>query len=134
MRRNRVCNHGKAVNVINPKDSGECTLTRDAILRGAQITYNGLCPLITCQSFGLDKKLSNPIGLLNFLEVPPGIEPGIEVLQTFALPLGHGTVYFFFLQNYGHENFYFRARFFGADYGARTRHLDLGKVALYQMS
>ena len=24
--------------------------------------------------------------------------------------------------------------FFGADYGARTRHLDLGKVALYQMS
>ncbi len=27
------------------------------------------------------------------LEVPPGIEPGIEVLQTFALPLGHGTVF-----------------------------------------
>jgi len=26
------------------------------------------------------------------------------------------------------------AAFFGADYGARTRHLDLGKVALYQMS
>ena len=25
-------------------------------------------------------------------------------------------------------------RFSGADYGARTRHLDLGKVALYQMS
>ena len=24
--------------------------------------------------------------------------------------------------------------FFGADYGSRTRHLDLGKVALYQMS
>jgi len=24
--------------------------------------------------------------------------------------------------------------FFGADYGARTRHLNLGKVALYQMS
>ena len=23
---------------------------------------------------------------------------------------------------------------FGADYGARTRHLNLGKVALYQMS
>ena len=27
-----------------------------------------------------------------------------------------------------------RIRNFGADYGARTRHLDLGKVALYQMS
>ena len=24
--------------------------------------------------------------------------------------------------------------FIGADYGARTRHLNLGKVALYQMS
>ena len=31
--------------------------------------------------------------VLLFLEVPPGIEPGIEVLQTFALPLGHGTVF-----------------------------------------
>ena len=28
----------------------------------------------------------------------------------------------------------FRLESFGADYGARTRHLDLGKVALYQMS
>ena len=26
-----------------------------------------------------------------FLEAPPGIGPGIEVLQTFALPLGHGA-------------------------------------------
>src|SRR5690606_19160702 len=25
-------------------------------------------------------------------EVPPGIEPGMEVLQTSALPLGYGTV------------------------------------------
>ena len=32
----------------------------------------------------------------------------------------------------GHEEF--RVRRFGADYGARTRHLHLGKVALYQMS
>ena len=28
-----------------------------------------------------------------FLEAPPGIGPGIEVLQTFALPLGHGAVH-----------------------------------------
>ena len=27
-----------------------------------------------------------------------------------------------------------KCTFFGADYGARTRHLHLGKVALYQMS
>ena len=35
---------------------------------------------------------SNPVGLLRSLEAPPGIEPGIEVLQTFALPLGHSAV------------------------------------------
>jgi hypothetical protein len=27
-----------------------------------------------------------------FLEAPPGIEPGMEVLQTSALPLGDGAV------------------------------------------
>ena len=47
--------------------------------------------VITYQSFGLDKKLSNPIGLLNFLEAPPGIGPGMKVLQTSALPLGYGA-------------------------------------------
>ena len=46
-----VCNQSEG--------EGEYTLARDAILRGAQITSNGFCPLITCQSFGLDKKLSN---------------------------------------------------------------------------
>ncbi len=60
------------------------TLARDAIRDFVAIT---------CQvSFvGLDKKLSNPIGLLNFLKAPPGIEPGIKVLQTSALPLGYGA-------------------------------------------
>jgi hypothetical protein len=29
--------------------------------------------------------------LNDFLEVPTGFEPGMEVLQTSALPLGHGT-------------------------------------------
>ena len=92
-RQRRVC--------YQSEGEGKYTLMRDAILRGAQITYNGLCPLITYQSFGLDKKLSNPIGLLNFLEAPPGIGPGIEVLQTFALPLGHGAI--FFCKKDGHE-------------------------------
>ena len=49
--------------------------------------------VITYQSFGLDKKLSNPIGVLNFLEAPPGFGPGIRVLQTRALPLGHGAIF-----------------------------------------
>ena len=42
---------------------------------------------------------------------------GIGVLQTRALPLGYVAEY---------KN--------GADDGARTRYLNLGKVALYQMS
>ena len=60
------------------------------------------------------------------MEAPPGIGPGIKVLQTSALPLGYGAV----LQK-SHDISWLSS---GADYGARTRHLDLGKVALYQMS
>ena len=30
--------------------------------------------------------------MLLLLEAPPGIEPGIKVLQTSALPLGYGAV------------------------------------------
>ena len=63
--------------------------------------------------------------LQDFLEAPPGIGPGIRVLQTRALPLGHGAKEIA-------DTFFASAD--GADYGARTRHLDLGKVALYQMS
>ena len=50
------------------------------------------------------------------LEVPPGFGPGIKVLQTFALPLGDGTIKI------------------GAVDETRTRDLHLGKVALYQLS
>ena len=39
------------------------------------------------------KKDRTPIGVLSFLEAPPGFGPGVEVLQTFALPLGHGAVF-----------------------------------------
>ena len=49
------------------------------------------------------------------LEAPPGFEPGVKELQSFALPLGYSAE-------------------IGADYEARTRYLHLGKVALYQMS
>ena len=38
------------------------------------------------------ERKKHPVGVLRSLEAPPGIEPGIEVLQTFALPLGHGAV------------------------------------------
>ena len=71
---------------------------------------------------------------------------GIEVLQTFALPLGHVAlclsvfstdyIIIFPLGNTVAKKLgaIFRALSFGADYGARTRHLRLGKATLYQMS
>ena len=84
------------------------------------------------------------------LEAPPGFEPGIEVLQTSALPLGDGAGWtvrvngwstfaaaplrwttFAWLANrssrYGSQA---RAKV-GAGNGIRTRDFDLGKVALY---
>ena len=131
------------------------------------------------------------------LEAPPGIGPGMKVLQTSALPLGYGAgggsdrgcgalngvrtglltdgtkrkpeptralnpgvgrrfgypclagttpriSHRSAARNRGSNRIRFEKEregsrdpsrsFFGADYGARTRHLDLGKVALYQMS
>src|SRR4029453_18519249 len=68
------------------------------------------------------------------LEAPPGIEPGMEVLQTSALPLGDGAVSRAGVRTIG------RARRpaalgtgerVGAGNGIRTRDFDLGKVALY---
>ena len=52
---------------------------------------------------------------------------GIRVLQTLALPLGHGTEYY-------KRNASAFLIFHGAGDEARTRYLHLGKVALYRMS
>ena len=38
-------------------------------------------------------KKKKPLARLFFLEAPPGIGPGIKVLQTSALPLGYGAVF-----------------------------------------
>ena len=40
-----------------------------------------------------ENEKSTPNGVLRSLEAPPRIELGIEVLQTFALPLGHGAIF-----------------------------------------
>ena len=50
----------------------------------------------------------------------------MRVLQTLALPLGHGTV--------RNKERFMRSLSFGAGDEARTRYLHLGKVALYRMS
>ncbi len=39
------------------------------------------------------KTKSTPYGVLFVLEAPPGIGPGIRVLQARALPLGHGAIF-----------------------------------------
>ena len=54
---------------------------------------------------------------------------GIRVLQTRALPLGYDAIYEIDTQKAPIKCFCC-----GADDGARTRYLHLGKVALYQMS
>ena len=65
------------------------------------------------------------------LEAPPGFEPGVEVLQTSALPLGDGAPY---KTNGGPCDppcRTWREENVGAGIGIRTRDFDLGKVALY---
>ena len=61
---------------------------------------------------------------------------GIKVLQTFALPLGHGTMLACCRSSVGYiksamPNLLIKER---AVDEARTRDLHLGKVALYRMS
>ena len=58
------------------------------------------------------------------MEAPGGFEPPIKVLQTSALPLGHGAACLKDLkEREGEES--------GAGEGIRTLDLNLGKVALY---
>ncbi len=83
------------------------------------------------------------------MEAPPGFEPGVEVLQTSALPLGDGALWELAGRTLRIES----ARsgvgigphvakcaergegpprlINGAGNGIRTRDFDLGKVALY---
>jgi hypothetical protein len=63
------------------------------------------------------------------MEAPPGFEPGMEVLQTSALPLGDGA---YQGKPQTQKNPRRRAQGnTGAGNGIRTRDFDLGKVALY---
>jgi hypothetical protein len=79
------------------------------------------------------------------MEAPPGFEPGIEVLQTSALPLGDGAGWNDALVQEirpcllrlsdnrvptGGWDSSWRCES-GAGNGIRTRDFDLGKVALY---
>ena len=74
-------------------------------------------------------RLAQTVALSFFLK-----EPGQgDVRRTN--PFGrHGQTKYHLMAEKQRKNPAHRTGFSGADYGARTRHLDLGKVALYQMS
>lgn len=79
------------------------------------------------------------------LEAPPGFEPGMELLQSSALPLGYGADDATKAEGppagwgppspprggYGELSPGLRGVKDGAGNGIRTRDFDLGKVALY---
>ena len=62
------------------------------------VTTKILPPYFFRQNYRILKKEKAQKTLISwaFQEVPPGFEPGIEVLQTFALPLGYGTIFTFY--------------------------------------
>ena len=61
------------------------------------------------------------------MEAPPGIEPGIRVLQTRALPLGYAAI----LKTKDAKIFDYASFVIGAEDEIRTRDVHLGKVTLY---
>ena len=65
------------------------------------------------------------------MEAPPGFEPGMEVLQTSALPLGYGAAGVPLGRTRRGSEDGRGAGEDGAGNGIRTRDFDLGKVALY---
>ena len=61
----------------------------------------------------------------------PDLNRGIKVLQTFALPLGHGTVFNFLIQKVQSRLCAPSVVKIGAEDEIRTRDVHLGKVTLY---
>ena len=80
------------------------------------------------QVINLIKSGAFDLSSLGLWRYRPDLNWGMRVLQTLALPLGHGTIY----KNRNASAFLFY--FVGAGDEARTRYLHLGKVALYRMS
>ena len=71
---------------------------------------------------------------MTFLEAPPGFEPGNQGVADPRLTAWLWRRMQFLCPDNRTRTYCYVRVVFGADYGARTRHLDLGKVALYQMS
>ena len=87
-------------------------------------------PLNEKQAYQGEQKTASRTRLLFLPKAPPRIELGNKSFADFCL-----TAWLWrhmeFLEIMGTRLSY---PYIGADYGDRTRHLNLGKVALYQMS
>ena len=91
-------------------------------------------PTAFCRAFDTltPKKKDTHQRVFLFWRCRPDLNWGVRVLQTLALPLGHGTI--LNLSRKKGTRGAFLQLTNGAGDEARTRYLHLGKVALYQMS
>ena len=62
-------------------------------LRMLRTGFCTFCVQSPSNSMMTGKHKRHPSGVFCVLEAPPGIGPGIRVLQTRALPLGHGAIW-----------------------------------------
>ncbi len=83
-----------------------------------------------------DEENSDAILILNFIfEVPVGFEPTNKGFADLPLkPLGYSTNLVNYLKLYCKKEIPFAIGIGGAGNGTRTRDINLGKVALYQLS
>ena len=99
--------------------------------------YATLRAAMIYQACGLDKKI-RILSNADFLEVTVGFEPTDNGVADRGLTtwLRHHTIILFEHSLFVNKTTSSKLRMLqiGADYGARTRHLNLGTVALYQMS
>ena len=95
---------------LRPRDPGSAAPPA----RGHEVERADAKLLLT--EISAKRLLADPVGgtIAQLLEAPPGFEPGIRVLQTLALPLGHDAIW--------------QTR---AGDGIRTHDLLLGKETYY---
>ena len=55
--------------------------------------FTSFAKLRLLHAYRVQKKIDTRLGVYLFLEAPPRFGLGVEVLQTFALPLGHGAIF-----------------------------------------
>ena len=98
----RAKNRNVIVANVPPRGFPAGTIFAHKIARKRQSLFGQKCELDPAQRVARcwsklvsdGKKAGYPNGYPAFLEAPPRFGLGVEVLQTFALPLGHGAIFF----------------------------------------